>query len=88
MRGNITDSTEVVVVSVPPYLPRLFRQLARHRKQYIDRLAATDYVIATMRKITDGKHIDGPCMLRAVIGKAEKRDKKFGDALDLIEFER
>jgi len=81
-----------MIVRQPPYdgVTRTLRQLARARKhpQFAGRTHAIDLVAATIKKITAGRTFNEPCELRACINRAAKRDKEFGAALDLVEFER
>jgi hypothetical protein len=87
-----TRRTVEIVVSHPNYdaAMRTLKQLARARKhkQFADRTDAVDLVSDTIKKLTDPKRVYEPCELTDVINKAAKRNKKFRDALNLIEFER
>ena len=49
---------------------------------------AVELISVTIPRIAGQKHIEGPCDLREIINRAAKRDKKFRDALNRIEFER
>ena len=81
-----------VIVRQPPHdgVTMVLKQLAKARKleQFAGRTDAIDLVIATIRKITDGRTFSEPCELRACINAAAKRNKNFRAALDLVEFER
>ena len=81
-----------VIVKQPPYdgVTATLKQLAKARKQkqFAGRTDAIDRVSATIKKITAGRTFDGPCDFGDCIDAAAKRNRKFRDALNLIEFER